>query len=66
MDRWAGKVAVITGASSGMGLGIAKALVQNGMIVVGLARRKTKMEVHKIIINLYTKMEVYKNHYFIE
>ncbi|XP_011299837.1 dehydrogenase/reductase SDR family member 11 [Fopius arisanus] len=44
MDRWAGKVAVITGASSGIGLATAKALIQNGMVVVGLARRKDKME----------------------
>lgn len=45
MQRWAGKVAVITGASSGIGLATAKALVQHGLIVVGLARRKSKMEV---------------------
>ncbi|XP_058792119.1 farnesol dehydrogenase-like [Phymastichus coffea] len=44
MDRWAGKVAVITGASSGIGLATAKALVHRGLTVVGLARRKTKME----------------------
>ncbi|XP_011306997.1 dehydrogenase/reductase SDR family member 11 [Fopius arisanus] len=44
MDRWIGKIAVITGASSGIGLTTAKALVQSGMIVVGLARRKDRME----------------------
>ncbi|XP_001604981.1 farnesol dehydrogenase [Nasonia vitripennis] len=44
MYRWAGKVAVITGASSGIGLATAKALVYHGLIVVGLARRKSKME----------------------
>ncbi|XP_033212332.1 farnesol dehydrogenase-like [Belonocnema kinseyi] len=31
MDRWAGKVAIVTGASSGIGLETVKALIQHGM-----------------------------------
>ena len=48
MQRWCGKIAVVTGASCGIGAAIARALVTEGMIVIGLARRKEKMEVGKI------------------
>lgn len=45
MDRWAGKVAVVTGASTGIGAATALALADQGMKVVGLARRHHKIQV---------------------
>ncbi|XP_075156864.1 farnesol dehydrogenase-like [Haematobia irritans] len=52
MERWQNKVAVITGASSGIGAAIAKEFVMAGLKVIGLARRTHLMEEEKMSLPL--------------
>ncbi|KAK3089027.1 hypothetical protein FSP39_000244 [Pinctada imbricata] len=44
MEKWVGRVALVTGASAGIGAAISRKLVQHGMIVIGCAPNVEKIE----------------------
>ena len=56
MYRWCGRVALVTGASAGIGFALTEALAKHGLKVVGCARNIDKIQVYSapFIFILYT------------
>ncbi|CRL06496.1 CLUMA_CG019608, isoform A [Clunio marinus] len=44
MEKWRGKIAVVTGASAGIGADVVRQFAKKGIHVIGLARRPEKIE----------------------
>lgn len=53
MERWSNRVAIVTGANSGIGKSIVINLLKRGMIVIGTARREDLLMVSRKQIKYY-------------
>ncbi|XP_073844032.1 farnesol dehydrogenase-like isoform X2 [Musca autumnalis] len=62
MERWCNKVAVVSGASAGIGAACCKALATAGMVVVGLARRHERIEKLKMELPLAIQKNLHARH----
>lgn len=63
MEKWKGKICVVTGASVGIGASVALALADEGMIVIGLARRVAEIEVTKYLKKNLINLKKYSRNY---
>ena len=53
MDKWHGKVALVTGASSGIGAAVLVSLANHGMRVIGCSRHPQSIEVISNVVNAF-------------
>ena len=62
IERWKGRVAIVTGASTGIGYETAKRLAQLGVVVVGCARNIAAIEVSMVTYHVTVIRESYCRH----
>jgi NADP+-dependent farnesol dehydrogenase len=53
MERWVGRVAIVTGAGAGIGVAISRHLAEKGMRVVGVECRQDRVKVKFIIFFIF-------------
>ena len=59
MERYVGRVAVVTGVSSGIGEGLVRALVSAGVRVAGCARNADKLQVRQNMARCVNSIRVW-------
>ena len=64
MERWAGRVALVTGASAGIGAALCARLVKHGVKVVGCARNADRIQVSRykslyVVFHVIVKLPLY-------
>ena len=64
MDRWLGRVALVTGASAGIGLALTETLARHGIKVIGCARNIAKIQVRSLNedVHLFAMVAAYSLH----
>ena len=56
MERWSGRLALVTGAGSGIGAALTRRLVKEGMRVVGVDLNVEKVQVSRMRERVHLKI----------
>jgi len=64
MERWSGRIALVTGGSVGIGVAIVRCLASHGLRVVTCARRMDKLQVVNLNFTVNLFLAFYKQWFF--